>query len=199
MCQINWDTLGKSMIAQNSRGPRDVFAMEVVKNQGVTLRQLQLALEHSARENLALDVVLLEMKAASKAGIAEAASASKYVLTAEQPAELHTPKDGSRMFVRHATKLAVQFRDWGDLEVAYTHNISRGGIGVTLPASTEAPPAQSVMVLALTLPDGTSIEVKGQIVYSRVSGEHLHLGLQLHPSDMQAMLQIDKLLRQQSA
>jgi len=31
MCQTNWDTLGTSMIAQNSRGPRDVFAMDVAR------------------------------------------------------------------------------------------------------------------------------------------------------------------------
>lgn len=192
------------MLGQNAQGPRDVFAMELAMNHGVSLRQIQQALEHSAQLELPLDVVLREMDAVGKTAIAAAAAAANYVLTAEQPAQLErprntqAPKDGARAFVRHATKLAVKFQEWDDLQIAYTNNISRGGLGVVLPASTEAPPVDSVLSLALTLPNGTSIEVKGQIVYSRLSDAHRHLGFQLHPSDMKTLLQIDGLLRQQS-
>ncbi|MCP4449589.1 MAG: PilZ domain-containing protein [Myxococcales bacterium] len=187
------------MIAQNAQQPQDVFAMELVKNHDLTLRQLQLALQHAAREDLALDVVLLELKAASKTALAMAAKAAAYVLTAEQPANLQVPKDGSRAFVRHATKLVVQFNDLSDLEIAYTNNISRGGLAVTLPASAEAPAEDSVLSLALNLPNEGSIEIKSRVMYSRLSGEHHHLGLQLHPDDMKAMLEIDRLLSQQSS
>tara|TARA_R110002096_G_scaffold423452_2_gene630663 strand:+ start:72184 stop:72714 length:531 start_codon:yes stop_codon:yes gene_type:complete len=176
--------------------------MELAMNHGVSLRQIQQALEHSAQLELPLDVVLMEMKAVGKTAIAAAATAANYVLTAEQPAEIESPlhtsaKDGARAFVRHATKLAVKFHEWDDLQIAYTNNISRGGLGVILPASTEAPSTDSVLSLALTLPDGSSIEVKAQVVYSRLSDAHRHLGFQLHPSDMKTLLQIDGLLRKQ--
>ncbi len=184
------------MIGYNPQGPRDVFAMELVTNHRVTLKQLQLALEHSARENLALDVVLLEMAAVSKEAIASAGTAADYVLTAEQPAKFHVPKDRTRSFARHETKLAVQFQDWSDLHVAYTNNLSRGGLGVTLPASAAAPEVESVLSISLGLPNGESMEIKARIVYSRVSGEHRHLGLQFHTNDSSTLLRIDRLLRQ---
>ena len=108
--RATWQTLLRNlyneapMLTHNSQGPRDVFAMELVKNHGVTLRQLQVALERAAEEDMSLDVVLFQMKAASQAALASAATAADYVLTAEQPATPRMVSNREQSILTHTTR-----------------------------------------------------------------------------------------------
>lgn len=183
------------MLTQNDQEARDSFALALARDFGLTLRNLQLALERCASTELALDMVLLEMKILTQEQLATAAAAVDYVLTAEQPAVREESSDSHRAFARQDSNLRVQFKDWGNLKVAYANNISRGGIGVTLPLTAEAPKIDSVVSLSLSLPDGKSLQLKGRICYCRDGSDQRHVGIQLHHQHAEELLQIDQLLR----
>ena len=183
------------MVVQNPPETRDIFATNLVTRHKLSLRNLQLALERSAETALELDIVLREMQAVPDEVLATAASNCDYQLTSEQPALPQSATSSSREFNRHNANLAVKFPDWGNLEAAFTNNISRGGMGVTLPLGAEAPPVDTTLTLALTTPDGQTIKFKGRVCYCRDGTEFRHLGLQLHHESSEEVLEIDKLLR----
>ncbi len=183
------------MLTRNSQTSRDAFALSLVKDHGLTLRNLQIALERSAAAKLDLDLVLVELKLLPNAAIAKAAETANFVMTAEQPGQVQAPKDETRAFARHGTNLAVKFQDWENVRIAYANNISRGGLGITLPLSCEAPSVDSVVRLVISLPNGKTLEVRGQVCYRRDSAEHRHLGVQLHHTHTEELLVIDKLVK----
>jgi hypothetical protein len=183
------------MLTRNSQEIKDAFAVTLAKNFGLTLRNLQMALERCAHSSLSLDLVLLDMKLFTQEELAEAAEGVDYVVTAEQPAQSQDTSDGHRVFARRDSKLQVEFKDWGNLKVAYTNNISRGGLGITLPLSSEEPAIDSVMNLSLSLPNGKHLELMGRVCYCRDGEESRHVGIQLHHQHAEELLEIDELLR----
>jgi hypothetical protein len=182
------------MLVRNPDDVRDALALALVKEHGLTLRNLQMALEWSAEAELPLDVVLRNMEVLSKEKIAAAAKATGFVLTAEQMAVPRAPAQGTRAFSRHTFHLDVGFEDWEGLELTYANNISRGGIGVTMPLTSEAPEMGKTITLALTLPDGRSVPFQGKIAYVRDGSAHRHVGIELFPNT-EDLLIIDRLLR----
>ena len=185
------------MLTRNSQEIQNAFALTLAKNYGLSLRNLQFALERGAAQSLSLDLVLLDLNYLPKEKLAQAAEAVDYVLTAEQPAAPEHESDGHRVFSRQDSRLKVEFKDWGNLKIAYTNNISRGGLGVSLPLSSEEPAIDSVVNLALSLPDNRVLQLMGRICYCRDGEEHRHIGIQLHHQHASELLQIDELLRAQ--
>jgi hypothetical protein len=183
------------MLTRNSQEIKDAFALILAKSYKLSLRNLQFALERCAAQSLSLDLVLLDMKLMTKEKLAEAAEAVDYVLTAEQEAKPPDSSNGHRVFARQDSRLKVEFEDWDNLKVAYTNNISRGGLGVTLPISADEPAIDSVVSLSLSLPDGNTLQLTGRVCYCRDGEENRHVGIQLHHQHAEELLEIDELLR----
>jgi len=186
------------MLTSNRQEVRDTFALTLATEFGVSLKDLQRALERSAEADLTLDLALLEMKLVSEASLASAAAAADYVLRAERPAAL-VSTNGARQFKRQAQRLKVEFEEWGPLKVAYTNNISRGGICVSLPEAVEAPAVDTLIDLSLCLPDARSLQLKGRVCYCVSGPEGHHVGIEIHYQHTTELMKIDDLLRKNAA
>lgn len=183
------------MFPQNTDSQRHSLALRLVRKHGLSFRALQVALEWCGEAEVALDVVLLEMKAVTTEDLSSSAAACGFELNSDRFAA--RPRRGPRAFARYPYNRVIQLTARQNPTTANLRDISRGGLGVAIPNSGELLLPSTQVKLDLSMTDGTTIGITGSICYCRAEAGTLLAGIQMHPQDALEVLQIDGLLRAQ--